>query len=129
MDNVSYEDKLKIVAWVFENIVAHAKEGGSFRYLIYTRLGFGADAYVPLYTAGGMDISNEFDLGFKDSIIELVQKEKNASTEMKQLLSLCDEPGCYRHVSCGFPIEGGGYRHTCYEHSDFAKNDAVKNSS
>lgn len=58
-----YDTKLAIVAWVFEHIVAHAKEGGTFRYLIYDRLGFGLDAYVPLYYAGGMTISNEFTLG------------------------------------------------------------------
>ena len=57
-----YETRLAIVAWVFEQIVAHAREGGSFRYLIYDRLGFDLDAYVPLYLAGGMTISNEFDL-------------------------------------------------------------------
>lgn len=58
----SYETRLAITAWVFENIVKHAQEGGTFRYLIYTRLGFDCDAYVPLYYAGGMTISNEFDL-------------------------------------------------------------------
>lgn len=30
---------------------------------------------------------------------------------------LCDEPGCMRGSSCGFPIEGG-YRRTCFEHSE-----------
>jgi hypothetical protein len=31
----------------------------------------------------------------------------------------CDEPGCQREASCGFPVEGG-YRRTCYEHSKWA---------
>ena len=44
-----YDTKLAVTAWVMENIVEHAKEGGSFRYLIYERLGFKSDAYVPLY--------------------------------------------------------------------------------
>lgn len=57
------EMKLAVVAWVFKHIVDHATEGGSFRYLIYDRLGFGPEAYVPLYQAGGMTISNEFNLG------------------------------------------------------------------
>lgn len=57
------EMKLAVVAWVFGNIVDHATEGGTFRYLIYDRLGFGPEAYVPLYNAGGMTISNEFTLG------------------------------------------------------------------
>jgi hypothetical protein len=28
---------------------------------------------------------------------------------------LCDEPGCNREASCGFPVEGG-YRHACGTH-------------
>jgi hypothetical protein len=57
-----YETRLAVAAWVFQHIVAHARERGTFRYLIYDRLGFRNDAYLPLYTAGGMTISNEFDL-------------------------------------------------------------------
>ena len=57
-----YETRLAVTAHVMQNIVAHAKEGGSFRYLIYNRLGFEPDAYLPLYEAGGMVISNEFTL-------------------------------------------------------------------
>lgn len=57
-----YEMKLAVVAWAFKAIVDHAQEGGTFRYLIYHRLGFKPDAYVPLLDAGGMTISNEFDL-------------------------------------------------------------------
>lgn len=62
VDECPYETRLAVTAWVFENVVKHAQEGGTFRYLIYDRLGFGTDAYVPLYQAGGMTISNEFDL-------------------------------------------------------------------
>ena len=62
IEDCDYETKMAIVAWVFGHIVDHAAEGGSFRYLIYDRLGFGPDAYVPLYNAGGMTISNEFIL-------------------------------------------------------------------
>lgn len=62
VEECPYETRLAVAAWVMEHIVAHAKEGGTFRYLIYERLGFGPDAYVPLYTAGGMTISNEFNL-------------------------------------------------------------------
>jgi hypothetical protein len=57
-----YEMKLAVIAWAFRHICDHAEHGGTFRYLIYDRMGFGPDAYVPLYDAGGMDISNEFDL-------------------------------------------------------------------
>jgi hypothetical protein len=57
-----YETRLAITAQVFKAIVDHARESGTYRYLIYERLGFGPDAYVPLYEAGGMEISNEFEL-------------------------------------------------------------------
>ena len=49
----------------------HAKEGGSYRYLIYDRLGFGMEAYVPL-CEDGMTISNEFDIANMDKIKEIV---------------------------------------------------------
>jgi hypothetical protein len=62
VEDCDYETKLAVAAWVFGHIVDHATEGGSFRYLIYDRLGFGPDAYIPLYNAGGMTISNEFEL-------------------------------------------------------------------
>jgi hypothetical protein len=56
------ETKLAITAWVFRNLVKHATEGGTYRYLIYERLGFDPDAYLILMDAGGMTISNEFTL-------------------------------------------------------------------
>lgn len=59
---MDYDTKLKIVAWTFRKICEHALEGGSYRYLIYDRLGFNLDAYVVLYEAGGMEISNHFNL-------------------------------------------------------------------
>lgn len=62
VEECPYETRLAVTAWVFDNLCKHAEEGGTFRYLIYDRLGFDSDAYVPLYMAGGMTISNEFDL-------------------------------------------------------------------
>lgn len=56
------DTKLAVTSWVMENICVHAREGGSYRYLIYERLGFGPEAYVPLLESGGMTISNEFIL-------------------------------------------------------------------
>lgn len=56
------ETRLAITAQVFRKIVEHAEQGGTFRFLIYDRLGFGPAAYYPLYIAGGMTISNEFNL-------------------------------------------------------------------
>lgn len=121
LEKTDYDTKLAVTAWVFENIMKHAKEGGSFRYLIYDRLGFGMDAYVPLYEAGGMDISNEFDLTQKDAILKIVQKEKIEA--LKPVLGLCDEPGCFEVHSCGFPVKGGKYRKTCYTHYVEKKDD------
>lgn len=62
-DDIPYEMRLAATAYVMEAICDHAKEGGSYRYLIYERLGFDMDAYATLYCAGGMTISNEFVLG------------------------------------------------------------------
>lgn len=53
-----YETRLAIAAQVFQAIREHANEGGTFRYLIYNRLGFDSNAYVPLCYAGGLDVSN-----------------------------------------------------------------------
>ena len=42
---------------MFRALNDHLREGGSFRYLIYERLGFEGE-YVRLYQAGGMNLSN-----------------------------------------------------------------------
>jgi hypothetical protein len=55
------QTKLDIAAWVISKIDDHGNDPGSFRYLIYDRLGFGPEAYVPLYEAGGMNITNGLD--------------------------------------------------------------------
>ncbi len=52
--------KLALTAYVFRQLTEHMKEGGSYRYLIYDRLGFGPEAYTALYVNGGMDLSNAF---------------------------------------------------------------------
>lgn len=67
VDACPYETRLAVAAWVMRAIVDHATEGGTFRYLIYERLGFEPDAYLPLYEAGGMKISNEYDLSRSDT--------------------------------------------------------------
>lgn len=54
------ETRLAVAAWTVRHLVDHARDGGSFRHLIYDRMGFGPDAYTPLYLAGGMTASNEF---------------------------------------------------------------------
>ena len=104
--------KLAVTRWAMKHIVEHAKDGGSYRYLIYTRLGFGPEAYVPLCD-DGLTISNEFDISNMDAIKEKVREEKIES--LKPLLHLCDEPGCFKNAGCGWPSENG-YRWTCGEH-------------
>ena len=69
------ETKLAITAWVMKHIIEHATEGGSFRYLIYDRLGFGPEAYVPL-CADGLTISNEFDLNLRQKLFDLIEKKQ-----------------------------------------------------
>lgn len=113
-DKCDNETKLAVTAWVFKNIVEHAQEGGSYRTLIYDRLGFGPEAYAPLYSAGGMIISNEFDTSQMNEIKKVVKENKIEA--MKEVLVLCDEPGCFDETSCGWPTEDGGYRRTCGTH-------------
>ena len=104
--------KLAVTRWAMKHIVDHAKDGGSYRYLIYTRLGFGPEAYVPLCD-DGLTISNEFDIPNMDAIKEKVREEKIES--LKPLLNMCDEPGCFKDAGNGWPSENG-YRMTCGEH-------------
>jgi hypothetical protein len=61
-DSMPYEHRLAAAAYVFERICEHARDGGTYRCLIYERLGFKMDAYAVLLSAGGMDISNHFSL-------------------------------------------------------------------
>lgn len=44
---------------------------------------------------------------------------------VEDIISACDEPGCRRESSCGWPDEAGVYRRTCYEHSKWAKRPNV----
>jgi hypothetical protein len=54
-DCLGYKDRLAIAEFIFKKIT-HSP--CSFRRLIYSRLGFGKDAYSTLYDAGGMNITN-----------------------------------------------------------------------
>ena len=107
-----HDMKLAVTKWVMKHIVDHAREGGSYRYLIYDRLGFGPEAYAPL-CSDGMTISNEFDLNtVPDARAALAARDYD---ELKKILSCCDEPGCYNEISAGFPTVDG-YRRTCGDH-------------
>lgn len=54
------ETRLAVACWVMKALYQHAHDGGTYRYLIYHRLGFGPDSYAPCMFAHGLDISNEF---------------------------------------------------------------------
>jgi hypothetical protein len=56
-----YRTRLAVTRFVMDKIWEHAKEGGSYRTLIYSRLGFNLDAYSYLFPVG-MNISNEFEV-------------------------------------------------------------------
>jgi hypothetical protein len=104
--------KLAVTKWVMKHIVEHAREGGSYRYLIYDRLGFGPEAYAPL-CSDGLTISNEFDL---DTVPQArAALAAGDHDELKKILSCCDEPGCYQEISAGWPSPDG-YRSTCSKH-------------
>jgi hypothetical protein len=92
VDECDSELKLAITQWVFKHIVEHARDGGTYRYLIYHRLGFDESAYVPL-CRDGMIINNEFDLDLKETVASFL--EKNDIENAKRALGYCDEPGCF----------------------------------
>ena len=113
IDNCDPELKLEITKWVMKHIVAHARDGGTYRYLIYDRLGFGPEAYGELLD-DGMTISNEFDLSLKKTVADCL--ERNDIEAAKRALGYCDEPGCYNEASCGYPVGEKGYRYSCGDH-------------
>ncbi len=122
MKDIDGETYLAVADHVIRAIVDHAHSPGSFRYLIYDRLGFGPEAYVPLYNAGGMTITNEFDLSHDEAKTDAVRElcENLPGTyevvrQAKSVFGLCDEPGCFERFSYGFPTPEG-YRKTCGKH-------------
>lgn len=123
VEKSDYDTRLAITAWACKHILDHARDGGTYRYLIYDRLGFDADAYGVLQENGALEISNEFDIERMDNIKNHVRKEKIAS--MKPFVGFCDEPDCFDDAGCGFPTDNG-YRWTCYEHS---KHNGEKNGA
>jgi len=60
-NSLTYEQRIAATVYVFQKVCEHARSGGTYRYLIYDRLGFDLDAYTVLYPEG-MLISNEFSL-------------------------------------------------------------------
>ena len=46
------------VAWVIAHLCDHAIQGGSFRVMIYSRMGYEQQEYPALCCAGGLALSN-----------------------------------------------------------------------
>lgn len=111
-DECDNELKIAVTKWAMKHIVDHAREGGSYRYLIYDRMDFGPEAYAPL-CSDGMIISNEFDLNLAPNARKALAEGDHE--KLKKILNCCDEPGCYNQISAGFPTDDG-YRTTCGKH-------------
>ncbi len=112
MKDLTNNQKLAVVQWAMKHIVEHARDGGSYRHLVYGRLGFGPEAYAALCN-DGLTISNEFDLELKDLILNALKEDD--SIKIKRVLGLCDEFDCFEYVSCGWQAIDR-YRVTCSEH-------------
>ena len=69
------------VAWVFSKLI---KDIGSFRYLIYDKMGFTEDNYLELYEAGGMAINNALVEMYYDDSYGLIEKESKMVRFMEQ---------------------------------------------
>jgi hypothetical protein len=106
------EVKIAVVRWAMKHIVDHAKEGGTYRYLIYDRMGFGPEAYAPL-CSDGITISNDFDINQMNDVKKMVKEHK--IDVLKKTLFLCDETDCYNEITCGWTSDDG-YRSTCGLH-------------
>lgn len=63
--SLSYEKKLYAVAYVSRVLCEHAREGGTYRYLIYERFGFDLDSYAILQWSGLLEIHNLISGGLK----------------------------------------------------------------
>lgn len=57
-ESIPYNVRLLSTMYVFYHLLQHMAEGGTFRKLIYDRLGFDCDAYCPLLLSGGQVLSN-----------------------------------------------------------------------
>lgn len=62
-EEMSYEQRLAAADYIFRKITEHAEGGGTYRFLIYERLGFEPDAYAVLQCAGALGVSNDYVIG------------------------------------------------------------------
>lgn len=96
VEECPYETKLAVTKWAMECILDHAIRGGSFRELIYDRLGFGSDAYDVLM-APALEIHCEFSIKDMEIIRSLVREHK--IKELKKVLRMCGADECFHSAS------------------------------
>lgn len=84
MDKRTQRPTAEQVAWVFRHLLDHFEDGGSFRHLIYDRLGFGPESYQTLYEAGGMLLTNiaEQYRKYKDYLREIEEWEQTSLEDL-----------------------------------------------
>ncbi len=86
IEDVAPETKLAVCAWLMQKLVDHAREGGTFRSLVYGRLGFGFGAWMTLYLAGGMDISHNLNFHEASAADECVRTDiANAASRITDI--------------------------------------------
>ena len=51
----------------------------------------------------------------EDWLLEAIADALDAADAAEEVAQRCDEPGCMRPASCGWP-DGEHYRRTCFEH-------------
>jgi hypothetical protein len=65
---IPYRQRLAATEFIFYQLEKNIKKGGvSFRTFIYNYLGFDYGAYMPLFMAGGLDITNFIIEGSEDN--------------------------------------------------------------
>lgn len=89
-EELDYNIKLNVLHHIGKILVEHAKEGGSYRYLLYDRLGLDIDAYVYLLNSF-MTISNEFSICKSVNEDSLIQEFQNIIDEIPNYLTKEDK--------------------------------------
>ena len=106
---------LEHTAWVLSKIDDFINGGGgTFRYLIYETMGYGPEAYQPLYAAGGMNLTN------------FICNADEAEEIFNGLMRLCEALLAYRNRcgSLGFQLEKlDDHLHAIREAISKAKDD------
>ena len=100
---VPEKPSLEGIAWVISKIDDAREAGASFRFMMYEIMGLGPEAYLHLYTAGGMNITNAF-CDIED--LERYRKEGKMCSILMHIEAEC--PSC---PSCGEDWERDGGEH------------------